>query len=295
MPGTEAKVGPRGMDSPGQMDDVEGEVPVHGAVASGRKDAVIVGLHRELASLSPRRMSSTDFGLAPLEHQDAVGSIPYRAVRELASRGAAPVLIHLQRVIKRWIDILVAACGLGALSPLLLILAGLIRLDSPGPSLFRQKRIGRWGRDFEIIKFRTMANGAERLRDMLLEHSIYTDARLFKIPHDPRVTRLGKLLRRTSLDELPQLWNVLRGEMSLVGPRPPLPTEVDLYESSHLSRLDVPPGITGPWQVAGRNMITDFDQVFALERSYIEHWNLWKDLLILLKTIPVVLLMRGAH
>ncbi len=201
----------------------------------------------------------------------------------------------VQRRIKRVIDVVAAGCGLFLLSPLLVVVAVLVRLDSRGPALFKQRRIGLWGREFEIIKFRTMTEGAEKLRDKLLAQSIYADPRLFKVPSDPRVTRLGRLLRRTSLDELPQLWNVLRGEMSLVGPRPPLPNEVDLYEPTHFQRLDVPPGITGPWQVAGRNLITDFDRVFALEQAYIENWTLGRDLNILLRTIPAVVLMRGAH
>src|SRR5207247_10154522 len=131
-------------------------------------------------------------------------------------------------------------------------------------------------------------------REELQQQSIYTDRRLFKIVDDPRVTRLGSLLRRTSLDELPQLVNVLRGDMSLVGPRPPLPSEVALYEAHHYARFDVKPGITGPWQVGGRNQLTDFERVVALGTEYIRDWSLARDLSILLRTVPVVLLMRGA-
>ncbi|MGH7712878.1 MAG: sugar transferase, partial [Gemmatimonadaceae bacterium] len=129
----------------------------------------------------------------------------------------------------------------------------------------------------------------------LLERSIYSDRRLFKIPNDPRITKVGRWLRRTSLDELPQLVNVLKGEMSLVGPRPPLPCEVELYEAHHYARFDVKPGITGPWQVAGRNEVTDFERVVTLETEYIRSWSILKDLVILLRTIPAVLEMRGAH
>ena len=120
---------------------------------------------------------------------------------------------------------------------------------------------------FRIVKFRTMVDGAEARRDELLEQSVYRDARLFKVPSDPRTTRLGRWLRRTSLDELPQLVNVLRGEMSLVGPRPPLPSEVALYEAHHYARFDVKPGMTGPWQIAGRNEVTDFEQVVEIGRA----------------------------
>jgi lipopolysaccharide/colanic/teichoic acid biosynthesis glycosyltransferase len=124
---------------------------------------------------------------------------------------------------------------------------------------------------------------------------MYGDLRLFKVKNDPRVTRIGGFLRRTSLDELPQLWNVLRGDMSLVGPRPPLPCEVELYEEHHYTRFDMRPGITGPWQVSGRNRITDFDAVLQLEFGYLRQWSIWKDFGILLRTVPEVLKMKGAH
>jgi lipopolysaccharide/colanic/teichoic acid biosynthesis glycosyltransferase len=146
-----------------------------------------------------------------------------------------------------------------------------------------------------ITKFRSMVEDAESRRGALAESSMYPDPRLFKVKQDPRVTRVGTFLRRTSLDELPQLINVLRGEMSLVGPRPPLPSEVDLYEEHHYTRFDMKPGMTGPWQVSGRNAITDFEEVIQLETAYIRDWVIWKDLAILLKTIPVVFTMRGAH
>jgi lipopolysaccharide/colanic/teichoic acid biosynthesis glycosyltransferase len=154
--------------------------------------------------------------------------------------------------------------------------------------------VGLGGRLFKITKFRSMVHDAEALREDLATRSLYNDLRLFKIKNDPRVTRLGAFLRRSSLDELPQLWNVLSGDMSLVGPRPPLPAEVELYEEHHYTRFDVKPGITGPWQVNGRNLITDFEEVIRLEIDYIREWTLWKDLGILLKTIPAVLYMRGA-
>jgi lipopolysaccharide/colanic/teichoic acid biosynthesis glycosyltransferase len=176
-----------------------------------------------------------------------------------------------------------------------LTIAATVRVSSSGPILFRQRRVGLGGKPFKIIKFRSMVHDAESLRENLVPRSLYNDARLFKMKDDPRVTQLGAFLRRTSLDELPQLWNVFRGEMSLVGPRPPLPSEVDLYEDHHYTRFDVKPGITGPWQVSGRNSITDFEEVIRLETGYIRGWTIWKDLGILLKTVPVVLFMRGAH
>ena len=207
----------------------------------------------------------------------------------------APSLKGQHLVIKRAVDLLGALLGLLVLSPVFAILALLIKLGSLGPVFFRQERVGRGGRAFKIIKFRTMVDGAETLRDDLLSRSVYRDARLFKVLGDPRMTGLGDWLRRTSLDELPQLVNVLHGDMSLVGPRPPLPSEVELYEAHHYARFDVRPGITGPWQVAGRNEVTDFERIVALETAYIREWSLAADLLIMLQTIPAVLKMKGAH
>ena len=207
----------------------------------------------------------------------------------------APTLKGWQLVVKRVIDIVGSAVGLIVLSPLFAYLAMRIKLDSPGPVLFHQERVGREGRRFRILKFRTMACDAEEHRDELLERSIYADRRLFKVPDDPRVTKLGRWLRHTSLDELPQLVNVLKGEMSLVGPRPPMPCEVELYEAHHFARFDARPGITGPWQVSGRNEVRDFEKVVALESEYIRNWSLGRDLTIALRTIPEVLRMHGAH
>jgi exopolysaccharide biosynthesis polyprenyl glycosylphosphotransferase len=206
----------------------------------------------------------------------------------------APTLRGWQLIVKRALDIVGASVGLVLLSPLFLVVAALVKFDSRGSVLFRQDRVGQGGRCFKIVKFRTMATDAEQRRADLAEHSIYGDKRLFKILDDPRVTRLGRWLRRSSLDELPQLLNVLRGEMSLVGPRPPIPSEVELYEAHHYARFDVKPGITGPWQVGGRNQITDFEQVVALETQYIREWSVWADLWLMIKTIPAVVGMRGA-
>ena len=196
---------------------------------------------------------------------------------------------------KRVIDLIVAAVGLVVLSPFLALVAAAVKLRSPGPVFFTQYRVGQGGRRFRIIKFRTMVDGAEQRRDELLSRSLYSDGRLFKVRDDPRITPLGRWLRRTSIDELPQLVNVLRGEMSLVGPRPPLPSEVALYEEHHYARFDVKPGITGPWQVAGRNGVTSFEEVLGLERTYIRDWSVWADVRLLARTIPVVVRMNGAY
>jgi len=207
----------------------------------------------------------------------------------------APSLKGPQLIAKRALDLIGAGIGLVVLSPVIAMLAVLIKLGSPGPVFFTQERVGQGGRRFKIFKLRTMVDGAEGKRDELLSQSVYGDPRLFKVPSDPRMTRLGRWLRQTSLDELPQLVNVLRGDMSLVGPRPPLPCEVALYEAHHYARFDVKPGMTGPWQVAGRNDVTDFERVVALETEYIRNWSLASDVAILLRTTPAVLRMDGAH
>jgi exopolysaccharide biosynthesis polyprenyl glycosylphosphotransferase len=206
----------------------------------------------------------------------------------------APGLKGQQLLVKRAIDVFGSMLGLVFLSPVYLIVALLVKWDSRGSVFFQQYRVGRGGRLFKIVKFRTMVDGAEGKRDELLTQSVYRDPRLFKMANDPRTTRLGAWLRRTSLDELPQLVNVLRGDMSLVGPRPPLPSEVALYEQHHYARFDAKPGMTGPWQVSGRNEIKDFEEIVALETSYMRHWSLLRDIGILLRTIPVVLARRGA-
>jgi len=206
----------------------------------------------------------------------------------------APTLNAWQLMLKRVTDLLLAGVGLLLLAPVMLLLALAVKLGSPGPVLFRQRRVGQAGRLFDILKFRSMVSGAETTQKALRDQSIYADQRLFKMKDDPRITPVGRWLRRTSLDELPQLYNVLRGEMSLVGPRPPLPEEVAYYEEHHFFRFDMKPGITGPWQVSGRNSITDFDEVIRLESEYIRHWHPGLDLVLLIRTLPAVLRMRGA-
>lgn len=197
-------------------------------------------------------------------------------------------------IVKRVVDVVGAAIGLTILAPLMLAIAIAVRVSSPGPILFRQQRVGRGGRLFWMYKFRSMVADAEARKAELQTQSVYASPHLFKIPSDPRVTRVGAFLRKTSLDELPQLWNVLIGDMSLVGPRPPLPSEVAAYDEHHFVRLAARPGITGPWQVSGRNAITDFEQVVELERDYLRAWSFWRDLSILIRTVPAVLLQRGA-
>jgi exopolysaccharide biosynthesis polyprenyl glycosylphosphotransferase len=198
-------------------------------------------------------------------------------------------------LVKRVFDLIAAALAVILLAPLMAVVAAAIKLDSPGPVFFRQRRVGLAGRTFTIWKFRSMYSDSEGRREELTRMNRYGDCRLFKVENDPRITRVGRLLRRTSLDELPQLFNVLLGDMSLVGPRPPLPSEVAMYEPHHFERLTVMPGITGPWQVGGRNLITDFEKVVRMERAYIESWSLLLDAKILCKTIKVVVSGEGAY
>jgi exopolysaccharide biosynthesis polyprenyl glycosylphosphotransferase len=192
--------------------------------------------------------------------------------------------------VKRSLDVVLSAVALIVLAPVLLLVAIAVRVDSGAPILFRQERVGRHGRRFAMYKFRTMAPDAEsRLADLLAHNVISGPA--FKLDTDPRITRVGKVLRRTSLDELPQLWNVVRGQMSLVGPRPPLPTEVAGYDLWHRRRLSMKPGITGLWQVSAR-LEAEFDRWVELDLRYIDRWSLWLDVKIMARTIPAMLTGR---
>ena len=194
---------------------------------------------------------------------------------------------------KRVFDVVLSAAVLVLLSPVFIAVAIAIVLDSPGPILFRQKRVGMNGRGFWFYKFRSMHEDAEqRLQQLMALNE--AEGPVFKIRRDPRITRVGALLRRTSLDEFPQFWNVLRGEMSIVGPRPPLPAEVQKYERWQLRRLSMKPGITCLWQVSGRSDL-GFDRWMELDLHYIDNWSLWHDLEILARTVPAVLTGRGAH
>ncbi|MBI4301048.1 MAG: sugar transferase [Chloroflexi bacterium] len=217
---------------------------------------------------------------------DDLRGIPVIGVKEVSIKG-------INLMIKRVIDLAVASTLFILLAPLWLILSIAIKLDSPGPALFKQVRIGKGGRAFQAYKFRSMKNTAEAdLPELRALNE--ADGPLFKIKNDPRVTRVGHFLRRTSLDEMPQLINVLKGEMSLVGPRPPLPSEVEQYEIWHRKRLETAPGLTGLWQVSGRSDLP-FDEMVLLDIYYIENWSLALDLRILLRTVPAILIGQGAY
>jgi lipopolysaccharide/colanic/teichoic acid biosynthesis glycosyltransferase/GT2 family glycosyltransferase len=204
-----------------------------------------------------------------------------------------PVLSPFNRVAKRVMDIVGALVGLLLTAPVMAVMAVMIKLDSPGPVLFKQTRVGENGRSFRIIKLRSMVNGAEsRLAEIVNVEQLESPA--FKIKDDPRVTRVGQFLRRTSLDELPQFWNVLAGDMSLVGPRPEEACIVQKYNDWHRKRLAVKPGITGPMQVSGRGDLP-LDQRVRLELDYIEHYSLWRDMAILARTLPAWISGKGAY
>ncbi len=197
--------------------------------------------------------------------------------------------------VKRIADVLLAGIALVFLAPLIALIALAIRSDSSGPVFFRQQRVGLGGRRFTMWKFRSMAVDAEAREKELAHLNIYGGNGTFKVRHDPRVTRVGKWLRRTSLDELPQLFNVILGDMSLVGPRPALVNDINRYAPHHFERLSVVPGLTGPWQVGGRNLITDFETVVKMERDYIRAWSLLLDAKIIVRTVGVVVRGDGAY
>jgi exopolysaccharide biosynthesis polyprenyl glycosylphosphotransferase len=234
-------------------------------------------------------------------HTELSPTLPDIAVERLTMRalGRFPVMylepFHQsgwRSAAKRMFDLIASMLGLFVLSVPLLAVALLIKVDSKGPVFYRQRRVGKSGRLFDVVKFRTMVPNAHARRQELASLN-EADGPLFKIRNDPRVTRMGRFLRKTSVDEIPQLWNVLRGEMSLVGPRPALPDEAAMWAPELRDRLRVQPGITGMWQVSGRSN-TSFDEYSRLDLYYVDNWSLLADLSILAKTIPIVLMQRGA-
>lgn len=194
---------------------------------------------------------------------------------------------------KRLLDICVSLVLLISLSPLFLITALAIKIENPGSAFYSQTRVGKWGKLFTMYKFRSMVVGADKMKDELLDQD-ESGGVIFKIKRDPRITEVGRIIRKLSIDELPQMWNVLKRDMSLVGPRPPVPKEVAEYEYPDRRRLDVIPGITCIWQVSGRSEI-DFKGQVNLDVQYIESLSFWTDIKILFKTIPAVLLGKGAY
>jgi lipopolysaccharide/colanic/teichoic acid biosynthesis glycosyltransferase len=198
------------------------------------------------------------------------------------------------RAVKRVIDVVLAGVGLLLLLPLFALISLLIKATSSGPVFYRSRYLGERARPFVGYKFRSMVERADDLKTSM-EHLNHMRGPAFKIRNDPRVTRIGRVLRKYSLDELPQLWSVLKGDMSLVGPRPPLPEEFQCYEAWHKGKLAVTPGITCYWQINGRSDIHDFDEWMRLDTKYIQEWSLWTDLKILVRTVPAVFHGHGAY
>ncbi len=243
------------------------------------RDLVDSGIHVELSStlsdIEPGRLTVRPLGRYPVVYIEPVQRSGWRAVA------------------KRAFDLVLAIGGLVVAAPIGIAMALAIKLDSNGPVLFRQSRVGQHGVAFDVLKFRTMvANAEEILGD--LQDSNEGAGPLFKMKSDPRVTRVGRFLRKTSLDELPQLWNVVRGEMSLVGPRPALAAEMASWDEDLFGRLRVKPGITGMWQVSGRSE-TSFEEYTRLDLYYVDNWSLFVDLTLLLRTVPAVLRSDGAY
>jgi exopolysaccharide biosynthesis polyprenyl glycosylphosphotransferase len=285
-------------DVPPSAEDAVGRMA--SAVGSSAADALLVVPCRHLDAAALRRLSwqlersqarllvSTSLldVSARRAHLARAGGLSLVSVRQARTQGAT-------RLAKELMERALAAVALVVLAPLLLALAVMVRLDSPGPAFFRQTRTGKDGCAFSMLKFRTMQCGAEGLRPTL-EKLVTSDSVLFKLRDDPRITRSGRFLRRYSLDELPQLVNVVRGDMALVGPRPPLPEEVARYESDVMRRLAVKPGITGLWQVSGRSDLSWEDSV-RLDLRYVDNWSLGHDWLIMARTVGAVLGHRGAY
>lgn len=196
--------------------------------------------------------------------------------------------------LKRFLDIVISAFCLVVFSPVFILIASIIKLTDPGPVLYVSRRVGQWGKEFIFYKFRTMHVNADKQKEAISSLNDFTNSKTFKMKTDPRISKFGRILRKTSLDELPQLWSVLIGDMSLVGPRPPIPSEVAQYNLEDRRRLDVKPGITCIWQVSGRSQLS-FDKQVKLDIEYIESRSLLLDIKLLFKTVPAVLFGKGAY
>ncbi|MET7683539.1 exopolysaccharide biosynthesis polyprenyl glycosylphosphotransferase [Streptomyces sp. NPDC005423] len=284
-------------------------VPVLGGVGDSMNDVIqAMGISTLVALPAPefdasvlRRMSWTaavqgvDFLVAPVLTDVSASRLAVRPTNGVPLvRVRAPNLSRLSRLPKEFLDRGLAALLLVLLAPPLLLIALVVRLDSSGPALFRQRRVGRYGDHFTMLKFRTMRTDAEALRAELAHLNENSDGLLFKVKEDPRITRTGSVLRRYSLDELPQLINVVGGHMSLVGPRPPLPEEVEGYPPEVKRRLLVKPGLTGLWQVSGRSDLP-WEEAVRLDLAYVDNWSTTLDLSILARTATAVVRGTGAY
>lgn len=244
--------------------------------------------HFQTAGISLRILPTERMSILSKSVFGSIGGVPSLTI-------PAQVITGADFWLKRCFDLYGAITLLIVFAPLFLLIAVLIKLDNPGPVFFKQNRIGLHSQKFKIWKFRTMVANAETLQVDLEAKNVNKDGVLFKMKDDPRITRVGKFLRRYSLDELPQLFNVVLGQMSLVGPRPLPLRDVEKFTTSHFIRQEVLPGLTGLWQVSGRSDIDNFDHVVKLDISYIENWSLWLDIKILLQTVQVVLQKKGAY
>lgn len=268
-------------------------------IESQNVDELVIALPSErhekiLEIVSLCRAQGVEFSLVPDTFDLTLGTLEIDNLAGIPVIGLRETALHgFNLLVKRAIDIVVASAALVVALPIMLLVALAVKLDSRGPLLYPQERVGLGGRVFRIYKVRSLHVDADRRLAELRAHNEATGP-LFKMRNDPRRTRVGRVIRRLSLDEVPQLWNVLVGDMSLVGPRPPIPSEVAEYEEGHKRRLEVTPGLTGLWQVSGRSDLA-FDEMVMLDLYYIENWSLSLDLKILLRTIPAVLSMRGAY
>ncbi len=246
----------------------------------------------QVSSSSPNDLLLDPDKLAALEQRlmPSTRSLALQALRRSFWR----IGQHLGLRVKRLLDVLAAGSALILLSPLFALVAILIKLTDGGPALFWQERVGKWGTVFKFPKFRSMVVNAEALQAKLAADNQHAEGVTFKMRHDPRITWIGRVIRKTSIDELPQLWCVLKGDMSLVGPRPALVREVNQYSLGDRRRLDATPGLTCTWQVSGRSDIA-FPEQLQLDVAYIEQQSLWQDIKLLFKTIPAVITGRGAY
>lgn len=252
------------------------------------KNRLHICWHFYNAGITIRILPSTHELYHPKSEVWMLGELPCLTI-------SAPIIAGSDFWIKRIFDLVCSTILLIAFSPLYVSIAILIKLDSPGPILFKQDRVGLHGKKFKIWKFRTMVTDAEKLQAALEAKNEIKDGVLFKLKDDPRITNVGKFLRRYSLDELPQLFNIVLGEMSLVGPRPLPLRDVERFKTTHFIRQEVLPGITGLWQVSGRSDIDNFEDGVKLDVTYIENWSIWLDLRILFKTVGVVFNKTGAY
>lgn len=258
-----------------------------GAIVSNHKIARLKNVKLVLRGVLPQVKAVLEMTALDKVLTIEVLEVPQTSVTNRSRTELPTTHPSVQSKVKRTLDVVGSLVGLGITALVFIPIALAIKLNDPGPILFSQTRLGWMGKPFKIWKFRSMYVDAEA-RKKELENQNQADGKVFKMENDPRITKVGRILRKTSLDELPQFWNVLKGEMSLVGTRPPTPNEVDIYEVPEWQRLDVKPGMTGEWQVNGRSSIRNFEDIIRLDLRYQRNWSLAYDLKLILKTILVV-------